>query len=47
LWVSREWKNLEGRYGRKLRILNSAIILGYNLIGARHVLYVSYQLLLF
>jgi hypothetical protein len=33
-----------GRYGRKLRILNSAIILGYNLMEARHILYVSYQL---
>jgi hypothetical protein len=36
-----------GRYGRKLRILNSAIVLGYNLMEARHMLYVSYQLLLF
>jgi hypothetical protein len=29
------------------RILNTAVILGYNLMEARHVLYVSYQLLLF
>jgi hypothetical protein len=39
-------EKLKGRYGRKLRILNGAIILGYNLMEARHMLYVSYQLLL-